>query len=164
MRRDAVFDSSFWVHVVYLDIVDFLCADYTLLCPRAVARELGRENSTSRRLKEYVNAKTIQLATPKTAKIALYGDGERAAINLALERQLLLLIDDWRPYEAARAAGIEVVNTPAYLVQLYNQGRISLERILGDVARLTRRGTLKAEWLHAALTLAAALHKKEPGS
>jgi predicted nucleic acid-binding protein len=38
----------------------------------------------------------------------LYGDGERAAINLALERKFLLLIDDWRPYEVAQASGIEV--------------------------------------------------------
>ena len=131
MRRGAVFDSSFWVHVVYLDIVDFLLADYTLLCPRAVAKELGQENPTSQRLRAYVSATTIQLATPRAAKIVLYGDGERAAINLALERQSLLLIDDWRPYEAARAAGVEVVNTPAYLVQLYKHGRISLETHTG---------------------------------
>ena len=164
MRRGAVFDSSFWVHAVYLDVVDFLLADYTLLCPRAVATELGRENPTSLRLKGYVSAKTIELATPRTARVVLYGDGERAAINLALERQLLLLIDDWRPYEAARAAGVDVANTPAYLVQLYKQRRIPLARILGEFARLTRRGTLKPEWLQAGLTLVAELHKKEKGS
>jgi predicted nucleic acid-binding protein len=161
MRKGAIFDSSFWVHAVYLDVVDFLLADYTLLCPQAVAKELGRENPTSLRLKGYVSTKTIELATPRTARIVLYGDGEREAINLALERQLVLLIDDWRPYEAARAAGIAVVNTPAYLVQLYHQERLSLERTLGDFARLTRRGTLKPEWLHAALTMVAKLHKKE---
>ncbi len=161
MRREAVFDSSFWVHAVYLDLVDFLFADYSLLCPRAVAKELGRENPTSLQLKGYVSAKTIQLATPRMTKVALYGDGERAAINLALERQLVLLIDDWRPYEAARAAGVNVVNTPAYLVQLYNQERIPLERILEDFARLTRRGTLRPEWLHVALSLVAELRRKE---
>lgn len=161
MRREAVFDSSFWVHAVYLDIVDFVLADYTLLCPRAVAKELGRENLTSRRLQEYVRAKTIALATPKTTKIALYGDGERAAINLALERESLLLIDDWRPYEAARVAGVEVVNTPAYLVQLYKQRRMQVERVVADFARLTRRGTLKPEWLQAALSLVAELRQKD---
>jgi len=161
MRREAVFDSSFWVHAVYLGIVDFVLADYILLCPRAVAKELGRENLTSQRLKEYVSAKPIALVTPKTMKLALYGDGERAAINLALERHYVLLIDDWRPYEAARAAGVEVVNTLAYLVQLYKQQRISLDRILADFTRLTRRGTLKPEWLQAALTLVGELRKKD---
>ena len=161
MRREAVFDSSFWVHAVYLGIVDFVLADYSLLCPRTVAKELGRENPTSQRLHEYVRTKTIALVSPRTMKIALYGDGERAAINLALERHSVLLIDDWRPYEAARAAGVEVVNTLAYLVQLYKQQRISLEQILADVAQLTRRGTLKPEWLQAALAVVGELHKKD---
>ena len=164
MHKEAVFDSSFWVHAVYLDIVDFVLADYTLLCPRAVAKELGRENPTGRRLKEYVSAKTITLATPKTTKIALYGDGERAAINLALERGSRLLIDDWRPYEAARVAGVEVVNTPAYLVQLYKQRRMQVEPVLAAFARLTRRGTLKPEWLQAGLRLVAELRKKDNDS
>jgi predicted nucleic acid-binding protein len=57
----------------------------------------------------------------------VYGDGERAAINLALERKFLLLIDDWRPYEAVQAAGIEVVNSLAYLIGLYEQNRITWE-------------------------------------
>ena len=164
MCRGAIFDSSFWVHAVYLDLVEFLLADYDLLCPRAVAKELGRDNPTSLRRQALLSTKTIQQATPRTEKITLYGDGERAAINLALERKLLLLIDDWRPYEAARAAGVDVANTPAYLVQLYNQEQISLARILGDFRKLAQRGTLKPEWLHAAFKLVAELRKKGKGS
>ena len=164
MRRGAIFDSSFWVHAVYLDVVDFLLADYELLCPRAVAKELGRANPTSLRLQGLLSAKVIQSATPRAEKITLYGDGERAALNLALERKLLLLIDDWRPYEAARAAGVAVANTPAYLVQLYHQGQISLERVLGDFMRLTRRGTLKPEWLQTAIKLVSELRRKEKDS
>jgi hypothetical protein len=41
-------------------------------------------------------------------------------------REVLLLIDDWRPYEAAQAAGVEVINSLAYLVALYEQKRITL--------------------------------------
>jgi predicted nucleic acid-binding protein len=160
MRRGAIFDSSFWVHAAYLDLVGFLLADYKLFCPRAVAKELGQENPTSLRLKALLTAKTIHLATPKSEKIKLYGDGERAAINLALERKLLLLIDDWRPYEAARTAGVEVANTPAYLVRLSDQGRIPLERVLGDFGRLVRRGTLRPAWIQAALKVVAEIRKK----
>ena len=160
MQRKATFDSSFWVHAVYLDVVDCLLSDYILLCPRAVAAELGRDNPTSLRLKNLLTAKTIQLATPRTEKLSLYGDGERAAINLALERKLLLLIDDWRPYEAARAVGVDVVNTPAYLVQLYRRDQLPLERVLADFAKLVRRGTLKPAWLQAALQVISELRKK----
>ena len=160
MNREATFDSSFWVHTVYLDLVDFLLVDYTLLCPQAVAEELGQENPTSLRLHGLLSAKTIQLTTPQSTKIQRYGDGERAAMNLAQERNLLLLIDDWRPYEAAQASGIEVVNTVAYLVQLYEQGRVPLERIFADLGRLTRRGTFRPTWIQSALAVVAEIDKK----
>jgi predicted nucleic acid-binding protein len=160
MRREAAFDSSFWVHAVYLDLVDSLLADYTLFCPTAVERELGRDNPTSLRLKALRTDNAIQSATPRTEQITLYGNEERAAINLAMERHLLLLIDDWKPYEAARAAGVEVINTLAYLVQLYAQNRLTGEKVLSDIARLTRHGTLKPAWIQAALTLVAEIRKQ----
>ena len=90
----------------------------------------------------------------------MYGDGERAAINLALERKFLLLIDDWRPYEAAQAAGVQVVNSPAYLVGLYEQKRITLKHALQALARMTRRGTLRPEWIHSALRVVAEIRRK----
>lgn len=160
MKRQATFDSSFWVHVVYLDLVDYLLADYVLACTRAVERELGRDNPTSVRLKELLEGKIIQRATPRSEKLKLYGDGERAAINLALERDVLLFIDDWRPYETAREAGVAVVNTPAYLLQLYEQGRITTEKIIGDLGKMARRGTLRAEWIQSALKVVSAIRKR----
>ena len=90
----------------------------------------------------------------------MYGDGERAAINLALERKFLLLIDDWRPYEAAQAAGAEVVNSLAYLVALYEQKRITLERALQALARMTRRGTVRPEWIQSAVKVVAEIRRK----
>ena len=164
MRTEATFDSSFWIHAVYLDLVDFLLTDYALICTKAVEKELGHENPTSLRLQAMLSGNVIKLETPKSIKIKLYGDGERAAINLALERKYLLLIDDWRPYEVAQAAGVEVVNTGAYLVQLYDQGRISFERVVSDFARLTRRGTLRPTWLQAALKLVAEIRQKRMDS
>lgn len=160
MRRGATFDSSFWVHAVYLDIVEFLLADYELICARAVGRELGSDNPTSLRLKGLLANKTIQRATPRLERIRLYGDGERAAINLALEKQFLLFIDDWRPYGAAQAAGVDVANSLAYLVQLYEQGRITLERMLGDLGRISRRGTLRPRWIQSALKMVLEIRKK----
>ena len=159
MKRGATFDSSFWVHAVYLDLVDFLLSDFELVCTEAVERELGRDNPTSLRLKALLADRSIKQAAPKSEKIRLYGDGERASINLALERKFLLLIDDWRPYEAARAAGVEVVNSLAYLVGLYEQKQITLERVLNALARITRRGTLRPEWIRAAVRIISEIRK-----
>jgi predicted nucleic acid-binding protein len=143
-----------------LEVVEFLISDFELICTKAVENELGRDNPTSRRLRELLTHKTIGRAVPRSERIKLYGDGERAAINLALERKVLLLIDDWRPYEAAQAAGIEVVNSLAYLVGLYEQKRITLERALQSLARMTRRGTLRPEWIYSALRVVAEIRGK----
>jgi predicted nucleic acid-binding protein len=143
-----------------VDLVEFLLADFELICTKAVENELGHDNPTSRRLEALLTDKTIKRAAPRSEKIKLYGDGERAAINLALERRLLLLIDDWRPYEAAQAAGVEVINSVAYLVGLYQQERITLDRALQTLARMTRRGTLRPEWIHSALRVVAEIRRK----
>jgi predicted nucleic acid-binding protein len=160
MKRRAAFDSSFWVHAVYLDLVDFLLSDFELVCTKAVEKELGRENPTSLRLKALLADRSIKRAAPKSAKIKLYGDGERAAINLALERKLLLLIDDWRPYEAAKAAGVEVVNSLAYLVGLFEQKRITAEQVLHALVKITRRGTLRPEWIQSAVRIVSEIRRK----
>jgi predicted nucleic acid-binding protein len=158
--RAGTFDSSFWVHAVYLDLIEFLLSDFELTCTKAVEDELGHDNPTSRRLKGLLTDKSIKRAAPKSEKIKLYGDGERAAINLALERKFLLLIDDWRPYEAAQAAGVEVVNSIAYLVGLYEQKRITLERALYALAKTMRRGTLRPEWIQSAVRVVAEIRRK----
>ncbi len=161
MRQEATFDSAFWVHAVYLDLVDHLLVDFALICTTAVERELGRDNPTSLRLKALLADHTIPVANPHAETISLYGDGERAAINLALERHLFLLIDDWRPYEAARTSGVEVVNSLAYLMQLYAQHRVTLEKVIRDLGRMAQRGTVRPAWLQSALRIAAAIHKQE---
>jgi predicted nucleic acid-binding protein len=158
--RAATFDSSFWVHAVYLDLIEFLLSDFELICTKAVEDELGHDNPTSRRLKALLADKTIKRAAPRSEKMKLYGDGERAAINLALERKFLLLIDDWRPYEAAQAAGVEVVNSLAHLVGVYEQKRITLERALHALAKTTRRGTMRPEWIQSAVKVVAEIRRK----
>jgi predicted nucleic acid-binding protein len=158
--RAATFDSSFWVHAVYLQLVEFLLSDFELTCTKAVENELGRDNPTTRRLKELLSDKSIKRAAPGSEKIKLYGDGERAAINLALDQKFLLLIDDWRPYEAAQAAGVDVVNSMAYLVSLFEQKRITLERTLQALARMTRRGTLRPEWIQSAIRIVAEIRRR----
>ncbi|MBI2347882.1 MAG: hypothetical protein HYV05_04415 [Deltaproteobacteria bacterium] len=72
----------------------------------------------------------------------------------------MLLIDDWRPYEAAQAAGIEVVNSLAYLVGLYEQKRPMPERVLNALAAITRRGTLRPEWIQSAVRIVAEIRRK----
>lgn len=157
MKRHATFDSSFWVHAVYLNLLEFLLQDYDLVCTPAVEREMGRGNPTGLQLRTLLAQGTIQRGSAQAEQITLYGDGERAAINFALETNLLLLIDDWKPSEAAREYGIEVVNSLVYLVRLYGQGRITAERTLEALASMARRGTVRPAWILGALQMVARL-------
>jgi len=160
MKPGATFDSSFWVHAVSLHLVEHLLEDYALVCPTAVETELGQDNLSAVRLKTLCAAGRIERATPQSEPIPLYGLGERAAINLALERKLLLLIDDWRPYEAARAAGLPTVNTVVYLTHLCARGRLGVNQVLEALGALARRGTIKPEWITLGITLVAELRRQ----
>ena len=159
VKRKVTFDSSFWVHAVYLDLIEFLLQDYHLVCTPAVEREMGRGNPTGLKLMELMANGTIQRESARGETIRLYGDGERAAINLALESNLLLLIDDWKPYEAAREYGVEVVNSLIYVTRLYAQGRITAEMVLDALAKMTQRGTVKPAWILEALKMVALLRR-----
>lgn len=155
MKREAAFDTSFWVHAVHLDLVEFLIEDYALVCPTAVETELGKANPAALKLKALRAEGRIRWARPRAERIKLYGHGERAAINLALERKLLLLIHDWRPYETARGVGIETVNTVAYVTHLFTRDRLPADRTLDLLGKMARRGTLRPEWIALGLKLVA---------
>lgn len=163
MKRKATFDSSFWVHAGYLDLTAFLLDDFELFCTPAVEQELGHANPTSLKLKALLTDGRIGRAVPKQERMALYGHGERAAINLALERKWLLLIDDGKPYEVAQQAGVEVTHSLVYLVRLYDQDRIPVERVLESLAKMTKRGTIKPLWIEWALKMVAEIRgRKSP--
>ena len=63
--RAATFDSSFWVHAVYLDLIEFLLSDFELICTKAMEDELGSGNPTSRRLKALLADKSYQKSCTK---------------------------------------------------------------------------------------------------
>ncbi len=161
MKRKATFDSSFWVHAVYLGIVNFLLDDYELLCTPAVEDELGEANPTSLKLKGLLTSGRIKRAVPKRDKIKLYGRGERAAINLALERKLVLLIDDWKPYEAAHQAAVKTTTSLVYIVSLYDRNRVSLEEALDALGKMARRGTIKPLWISSCLKMVAEIRGRK---
>lgn len=153
--RSATFDSSFWVHVAYMGLVESLLEDYRLFCTPAVEREFAQQNPTGLRLKGLIAEGRIERAETAMQTVNLYGHGERAAINLALDKKLLLCIDDWKPLEAAKQAGVETLNSLTFLIKLYREDRLSPEKTLSELARMARRGTVRAEWIHAALRMAA---------
>lgn len=151
MKRLAVFDSSFWIHAIYLDLTKFILQDFELVCTTAVENEIGSNNPASLRLKGLLSHGTIKRKNPKREIINLYGKGERSAISLALQEQMILLIDDWRPYEAALEVGVKVVNTMVYIAHLYKETKLSFYEALEMLVKIARRGTVRQIWIESTL-------------
>jgi len=159
-RLKVTFDSSFWVHVVYLGLVDSLLHDYDLEVTREVEEELGTGSVSSEALRSSLASKRIRRGASSIRRVYLHGRGERAAINLALEKGLLLFIDDWRPAATARAASIETLSSVLYLVKLYGQGRRKADEVLDGLAFMARRNTLRRDYLISALRLVAEIRRR----
>lgn len=71
-----------------------------------------------------------RLALPRVSykPYTLFGKGERHAIGLAATLKAVLLINDYRPYRAARELGIHVVSVPEFVVLLCRVKTINVAR------------------------------------
>lgn len=67
--------------------------------------------------------KRFQIVSPQS-QLGQFGRGEDAAISLALDHNWMLLINDVRPHDYARARGISTVSVPAFVVLLLSSGTI----------------------------------------
>jgi predicted nucleic acid-binding protein len=82
----------------------------------------------------------------------MFGLGERAALNLALEHQdWVLLMDDRRPFLEAVRLGLQVLCTPMLIVQLYTEGTVERREALEALARLAALQTVSPTLSAAAI-------------
>lgn len=161
LKSKATFDASFWVHAVYLNLVDSVHHDYDLMVTPQVETEIGAGNATGNRLQALIEARRIRRGRASVNLVQLYGHGERSAINLAVEKHLLLLIDDWRPADAARALGITTLSSILYLVRLYDEGRRTAQEVLDGLSFMARRNSIRPEYLLSALRLLAEIRRRK---
>lgn len=159
VRKKATFDSSFWVHACYVGLVDFLLRDFQLICTQGVEHEFRQANPTSQKLKDLLKQEKIKRGKPESVFVRLYGEGERDAINLALERKTVLLMDDWKPFQAAQSLGVSCVNSVVYLLSLCERELLPIDETVAALLRLSRRGTIRPAWIEPGLKVAQALSK-----
>jgi predicted nucleic acid-binding protein len=125
---------------------------FALFYAPAVAAELSEEFASGREFWRLAREGVLTEATPGLDEIRLFGPGERAAMNLALEHaEWLLLVDDRRPLQEAQRLGLKTICTPVLIVDLFHEGRVGLEEALEALARLTAMQTVSPSLLQAAL-------------
>lgn len=127
----AVVDTSFWSAACHLGLEAFLYELFSrpLYMPDAVVEEVLRQTpGKPRRVYPYQQRLKIALEDGRIARrnpaepYDRFGTSERACIGLALEQRCILLINDYRPYDAARRLGIAVMSVPELAVVLAGAG------------------------------------------
>lgn len=123
MKQDAAFDTSFWVNAFRAGLLPSVLERFALHYTPQVANELPESNPGGREFWRLVRAGEVIEIEPTTSPVREHGVGERSAINLALEHpDWALLIDDRRPFVAARRMGLMVICSPVLVVWLVGEG------------------------------------------
>ncbi len=137
VRQDATFDTSFWVNAFRAGLLPFVRERFALHYAPEVANELPATNPPGREFQRLVEAGELDEFRPSARLVVEFGVGERAAMNIALERpDWTLLLDDYRPYLMSVERRIQVVCSPLLAVTLYDEGAISEEQLATILDRL----------------------------
>jgi predicted nucleic acid-binding protein len=136
-----VLDASFWINAVRAGIVASLTDYFSLAVPPRVAAELTtllgvpHPPAPSVIFQEWQQRGLIESVAPERM-VEQFEAGENEAIALARERGWVLLIDNSAPRDWSRGPlGLRVVDSPAFAVFLYDQGRLDYQEVTAALAR-----------------------------
>jgi predicted nucleic acid-binding protein len=144
MLLNASSDTSFWNIAAQIGVVPYLFSFFKIFYCDAVEQEIVTTDPNETPLiypqamffmvlKEDGRFHHVEPNTP----LEMFGTGEAHAIALARERACVLLINDVRPLQYARALGINSVAVPDFCVLLYSQKKITLPAVRGYLRRLS---------------------------
>ena len=162
---DASLDTSFWNIAAQIGVVPYLFAFFHIHYCQAVEDEIVTTDPNETPL-IYPQAMLFKVlkedgrlhhAEPQQY-LALFGDGEAYAISLAQKRSWVLLINDYRPLQFARALGIQCVSVPDFCVLLYAEAKITLRAVRGYLRRLA--STTSPSLLREAEAVVTAIARK----
>ena len=141
-KATATLDTSFWINACRAGLLDLVEDLFRLVITYAVANEirfqtrsLGVTPPDTELMERRLASGSLRLEEPRRAS-GLFGPGEAAAIGLAEGKGYFLLMDDGRPHQYARSAGIRVVGTPDLVVMLYEQRKMTLREARAMVGSL----------------------------
>jgi len=135
----AVADAGPLVHLAEIDSLDLLAAFDTLSIPEAVYEELERGGVP----KGVADLSYELVETDEREELARDLDpGERAALTVASDRDVVLLTDDLAARNAASEAGIEVRGSIGVIALGYSRGRLDTDEAASRMRALQRETSL----------------------
>lgn len=164
VKHSATPDSSFWINVHRSGLLDHVLQRFKLFYTPAVGQELKETFASGREFWRLARAGVIGEASPRLTDVRLFGPGEQAAINLALEhRDWFLLIDDWRPLREAQRLGLRTMCTPVLVATLFEEGQLESEAAILGMAKLSALQTVSPTLMDAALVQIGLIAKRRGG-
>jgi len=146
----AVIDTSFWVHLVYLDIDNYLIKYFNIYFPNKVKSEIlyfkhfdyfykSTDISVFERL---LQANQLTIKDPKQLidSSELQKDsGEHHLISLAKENSYGVFIDDGIPYDLCSKMNILRMNSVDFIIFLYIKKEITKEKGIELMIKLSHK-------------------------
>ena len=131
-KQSAVMETSFWVLGHRVDVLSYLLRFFTIFVPEAVRTEvLAPDPRYPQRVYGYQEMFRLlegqgglSIRNP-TQQVPQFHAGEAAALALAQEEDLWLLINEQRALTFARQRGLKAVTVPEFIVYLYEVHMLS---------------------------------------
>ncbi len=145
-RLEAVLDTSAWaaayVAVVAANLLDL----FRLVVPAAVAEEIqerdpafpSREYPFATLFRHLCQRMWVVPADQGPPPLPVFGRGEAAALALAQQRRLPILVNEWRAAEHAANLGLLVITIPTVVVRLHLAGVVSRRAALRKLSLVER--------------------------
>ncbi|MFA5745996.1 MAG: hypothetical protein WCX82_01205 [archaeon] len=162
VKPKAIIDTSFWIHLVKLDLVEQFIQLWDLIATKKVEEELQAFTRiklyTPLDLETYNDLKSqgaIQVKDPKSvpgninSQIA-NNSGELFSIALAKEYKIIVFIDNGIPYDFCKRNQILAANIVDYLMRQYEQKKFTKEQILQKLMILESLKSMKLKYIDKA--------------
>lgn len=161
-KPKAIIDTSFWIHLVKLNLVEQFIQLWNIVVTRKVEEELQDfvriKLYTPLDLEIYNDLKskgTIQIKDPKSIPKDIdnqitSNSGELYSIALAKEDKIIVFIDNGIPYEFCKQNQILAANIVDYLMRQYEQKKFTKEQTLEKLMILESLKSMKLKYIEKA--------------
>jgi uncharacterized protein len=142
-RIEAVFNASPLILLDFLGYASLLPQLYDVIIPPQVARELtAKPGEPGGRIPDqpWVQVQVPNAATLEQVRRELAADpGEEAAVALALDRSIMVVLDDLKARAYARRANLRLTGTIGILLRIHHLGFARLS-LTAEIEALEARG------------------------
>jgi len=139
-----VADTAPLIFLAKLTLLDSLCERVSIIVPSEVAEEATslQELPDAAYIQKLIDNKQIVIERVPSKTVTAFqkqwglGSGESSALLLAQAKKVVILTDDYSAMRVAKALRLSFVTTPFLIVEMKNQGLLTLELAKAKLERL----------------------------